>query len=140
MNQIERIIKKFDFCKPEDDHAVTATGRFRRDLSKQLKNNKEIIKGFEKDRQLLYSKALWSKKSVDTKQVGHVTDKGGKKYKIWQTRTKNCSQGKGRIWFQFRDDQPDAPRPVILLLGCELTRKQSSRNKERIKDLCKKVL
>ena len=138
MNQIERIIKKFDFCEPKDDHAVTVTGRFRRDLSKQLKNNQNLIKGFMKDRQILYSKELWSNKSVKTKQVGSVTDKDGKKYKIWQTRTKNCSFGNGRIWFQFRDDQPDAPRPVILLLGCELTRKQGSRNKERIKDLCKK--
>ena len=136
-SEFNEIIKKFDFCKPEDDHAVTATGRFRRDLEKQLKNNRKLIDEFEKDRQILYSKGLWSK-SLDTKQVGHVSDKSGKKYKIWQTRTKNCSQGKGRIWFQFRDDQPDAPRPVILLLGCELTRKQSSKNKERIRDLCKK--
>ena len=136
-SKFNEIIKNFDFCKPEDEHAVTVTGRFRRDLEKQLKNNKKLIDEFDEDRQILYSKKLWSK-SLDTKQVGHVKDKSGKKYKIWQTRTKNCSQGKGRIWFQFRDDQPDAPRPVILLLGCELTRKQSSKNKERIRDLCKK--
>ncbi len=134
----ESIIKKFDFCKPEDDHAVTATGRFRRDLAKQLKNNKALIKGFEKDRHLLYSKTLWSNKSLDTKGVGNVFDNHGKKYIIWQTRTKKCSRGKGRIWFQFRDDQPDAPRPVILLLGCELTGKKEARNSLRIKDFCKK--
>ena len=96
----ESIIKKFDFCKPEDDHAVTTTGRFRKDLSKQLKNNKTLIKGFEKDRHLLYSKTLWSNKSLDTKGVGDVFDSHGKKYIIWQTRTRKCSRGKGRIWFQ----------------------------------------
>ena len=52
----ESIVKKFDFCQEKDDHAITVTGRFQRDLVKQLKNNNKLIRDFMKDVQHLYSK------------------------------------------------------------------------------------
>jgi len=130
----------FDSYKDGDDYTLTATGKFRRDVESEIRDNPTIKENLKEELELYRHSNFWTRRKMKVKCVKYISEKDGKKRKMYQSRTIKCSKGTGRILFLFIDDEPDAPRPVIVFLSCQLTQKKEGTQSLWIKNTAKQSL
>ena len=130
----------FDSYKPGDDYTLTSKATFRRDVEREIRANKQIKQDLKEELELYRHKDFWKHRQMKVKCVDLISDKDGRKRKMYQSRTIKCSNGRGRILFSFIDDEPDAPRPVIVFLSCQLTQKKEGQQSNWIRTAAKQQL